>query len=348
MNKQSATKYFCATGILLSSFLLSADLSLAQSSRKPVLTPVSKPMAAKTIEYERELVFPSQFSLGRLYVYKDPINPHHFAHSKLVAESLGRFVGEARGVVKIKLPEHAVVYLVASYQLTEQPEVLSKLDANIVDCLSFASTGIMSDLTKTIKPLSHLTGLRYLDLSISELTDESLVALKSLTNLERLNLSMAGIDGTCLKELSGLKKLIALELTSNMLDSKAYIYLNKFQSLMTLHLNRCGVKDGDLAEISKMQNLRLLGLAQNLITAKGIANIPRMKSLSILSLTNDKLTTADLLLLKGSRLTTLNLPEAVYSPQDLNLLQRALPGTKLVCRNSKVGDYEKTLYGPLH
>ncbi len=118
MNKRQTVNCFCASGAVLSSIFLSADLSLAQSSIKPLPTPVSKPVAAKAKMYERELVFPSQFSLGRLYVYKDPLSPHHFAHSKLVAESLGQFVGEAKGTVKIKLPEHAVVYLVASYQLT--------------------------------------------------------------------------------------------------------------------------------------------------------------------------------------------------------------------------------------
>jgi len=296
----------------------------------------------------RKLVFPSQFSLGRLYVYKDKVSPHHYPNGKMVAETLGRFVGEAKGTVQFAVPDQAVVYLVASYQLTEHPEVLTKLDPNVVDCLSFANTGIMAEVIRAIKPVSHLTGLRYLDLSVSELTDESLTPLKALTNLERLNLYMSGINGTFLKEVTSLRKLLSLELTSNLLDAKAFVYLSKFQSLENLQLNRCGVRDGDMQQVSKLANLTSLGLSQDLMTGKGLALLKPLKKLRFLSLTNCNLSTSDLMALKGTDLSTLNLPANSYTPAEMSQLQRAMPHTKLFCRSGQVSDYEKTLYGPLH
>ncbi|CAN5462713.1 hypothetical protein BH11CYA1_BH11CYA1_00810 [soil metagenome] len=296
----------------------------------------------------RKLVFPSQVSLGRLYVYQDLYNPRFFPNSKKIAESLGRFAGEAKGAVQVKVPQSGVVYLIGSYQLAEKPEVLSTLEPNTVDCLSFAGAGIMAEMKTAIKPLSHLTGLRYLELSMAELTDDSLVDLKTLVNLERLNLFMAGINGTCFRQLGTLRKLHTLELTSNMLDPKAFGYISKLQSLENLHLSRCGVKDGDLIEIAKLPKLKFLVLSQNLITAKSLTQIAKIKTLRFLTLTNTKLSTRDLLILKGTQLSTINLPEVNYSAQDMALLRAAMPHTKLITHSTAVGDYEKTLYGPLH
>ncbi len=324
---------------------LTVLLTLFLSTANVFAAPTAQPAANSKM---RKLVFPSQFSLGRVYVYKDPVDPHHYPDSKMVAEGLGRFVGEAKGTLSVKVPEQGVVYLVASFQLTEQPDVLRRLDANVVDCLSFGGTGIMSDLATSFKPLSHLTGLRHLELSMCEVTDDSLAPLRSLINLERLTCFMTGINGTCFKDFSDMRKLTYLDLSANILDSKTYGYLSKLQNLEALHLRRCGVKDSNMKEICSLQKVKFLSLSQALVTGKGLALLKNMKSLRHLALNDTKLATSDLLMLKGTHLHTLKLPLPAYSKDDMRLLQKALPGTKLICRDGKVSDYEKTLYGPLH
>ncbi len=338
MNSKSVNLALHLTVLL--TLLLSVNVFARQITKQTTNTPSNYKM--------RKLVFPSQFSLGRLYVYKDPVDPHHYPESKLVAEQLGRFAGEAKGTLVIKVPEQGVVYLVASFQLTEQPDVLNRLDANVVDCLSFGGTGIMSDLAASIKPLSHLTGLRQLELSMCELSDDSLAPLKSLTNLEALTCFVTGISGTCFKDFSDMRKLTSLDLSANLLDGKTYGYLSKLQNLEALHLRRCGVRDSNMKEICSLQKVKTLSLNQSLVTGKGLAYLKNMKSLSQLSLTDVKVTTRELLMLKGTHLQLLKLPLPAYSAADMSLLQKTLPGTKLIAREGKVTDYEKTLYAPLH
>ncbi|GEM_PF-972287 len=97
---------------------LTVLLTLLLSAANVFARPTTQPAANFKM---RKLVFPSKFSLGRLYVCKDPVTPHHFAVGKMVAEGLGRFVGEARGTVDVKVPEKGMIYLIASYQPTFKP-----------------------------------------------------------------------------------------------------------------------------------------------------------------------------------------------------------------------------------
>lgn len=295
----------------------------------------------------RKLSFPQQ-SLGKLYTFDNSHNDYRFVGGKLLAERYGKFVGEARGNIAVPLRKGELLYLVASFEMTEKPELLYKVAPDAIDCLSFALGGIMVDMKKTIKPVSHLTGLRYLEFGVAEFDDKAVLPLKGMTNLEGLNMHLTGIRGLCLNDFIALKKLVNLDVSSNMLDAEAFKYIARMTRLKKLDLARTGITDDGIAEIAKLPDVRELVLTQNNISARGLAHLQKMKNLRNLSLTGCNLTTRDLLALKGTKLQSMLLPMNRYTEDDMNLLHRTFAGVKLSAKHDTVSNYHKTLFGPLH
>ncbi len=347
IEKHPAWQRLLAAKSTLVLFMLTALVALmapamAANADKSVV--VARQAAGKV----RKLTFPREVSLGKLYTFDNRGNDYRFVGGKLLSENYGRYVGEARGEITVPVPKNEQIYLIASYELTEKPELLYKVAPDAVDCLSFTMGGIMVDMKNCIKPVTHLTGLRYLEFAVAEFDDNAVAPLKALTNLEGLNLHLTGITGPCLKELLAMKKLVNLDISSNILKPVAFTYVAQMSKLKKLDAARTGITDDGMREIAKLPVLCDLSLTQNAITGKGLAYLSRMKTLRHLNLTGCKLSTSDLLVLKNIPLETMYLPANQYSPDDLQLLHNTFKGVKISSKHEKVSNYHKTLFGPLH
>jgi Leucine-rich repeat (LRR) protein len=301
-------------------------------------------------ELVRLLVFPKQFSLGKLYSY-EPIDAHRlFLESHEVSHGLGHYVGEAKGVISLPVQRHTRIYLSPSYELIEHPEVLTTLDPKIVDCVAFDNKALMIPVDKAVEPLSHLTGLRRVEINVAELTDEQAAPLRKLTNLESLSLVGNALHGSCLTGFTSMTKLKSLDLTFNPLTRSAFTYISRISSLERVAINQCGVNDSDLAELAKLHNLTHLGINQSSVTAKGLALLKHFKNLQHLSLLGTSLSVKDLTILSGSNLRSIDLPHRKYSEQDLQMLKEALPSIHVAIpnRSHKVDNDTRMIFAPLH
>ena len=298
----------------------------------------------------RQLVFPKQFSLGKIFVYYPVNSEAGLLDARAVAAARGRFVGDAQGTLSLKLAKNARLYLFPSYKLIEDPLVLRKLDPNIFDCVAFETTAILVAINKTIEPISHLTGLQRLEMDAADLTDDDIKPIKALINLESLSLVGNQIHGTCFRDLASLTKLRSLNVTMNPLVPSAFVELAKFKNLEKLEISQCGVNDGALVALTQLANLRHLSIGQGQISSKGLNLVKDLKKLQYLAVNGTKLSVKDLCTLQGSSIAKLVLPDHQYSNQDMQALKKALPAVKfdIQGKSRPVDSDTQTIFGPIH
>jgi hypothetical protein len=301
--------------------------------------------ATKPVERTRKLVFANTFSCGKLYSMPRKALPDWLSIAA-DATRIGRSLGEARGIVEV--PAEEQIYLQASYDLVAHPEGLARINRDDLACISFGKIGLLAPVENVIPYISRLTGLRRLEIEAGEMPDERLESLKTLVNLEALDLTVCSVKGAFFAKLNALSRLKELNLSDNSLVPQCYPFIGKLHSLVYLDLSHCGVKDNDLAALEQLKNLQHLSLARSLVTRKGLAQLKKIPSLLELALSDCNLSVEDLCALKGVGLHQLYLPKSDYSEAQLRKLHQALPRTDLVGlrRGNKMDP--NTFFAPLH
>ncbi len=300
--------------------------------------------AGNTTSSTRRLVFPKQPSLGTLYCCVPNPKDRVLPEGSSVARESTLKIGEARG--EVNAPAKGFIYLRPSYDVVAHPEVLRKIDPNCINCIFFNKVGIVTSMDNMIEPISHLIGLKRLDMQYAEIPDDSLKPLKSLTNLEALNLDMCSLKGTFLKDITTLTQLKELDLSDSKLAPDSYQSIAQFHDLKVLNLVRTEIDDKGLAEIAKLKNLEVLLMDSAKISPKGLKTLLALKKLNHLELTGVDLRPADLLCLAPLKLGTLFLPHRLSS-QEMEMLHKAMPGTCLGLRNQHDDSYNRTLFAPI-
>jgi len=303
------------------------------------LTVAREAPAAKS----RFLQFPEQ-SIGTLFVLERGPTTALLPESAAFTKVPGIPSWNARG--RVSIPPLGETYLIASYYLIEHPEVLKNIDPTGLTCISFGKMGIMQPLDKVIEPLSHMSGLRRLELQYAEISDEKLIPLKALTHLEALDLNMSGVRGTCLKDFVSLTTLKELDLSDDRLVPGAFADIARLQNLRTLNLVRTGVTDDGMVQISKLKNLQTLYLANAHITPRSLKLLASMKALKTLELSDINFKAADLLCLAPLNLRRLFLPHK-YAASDEKVLRKAMPQTEFSYVHETLNTDHKTLFAPL-
>ncbi|MBS2007578.1 MAG: hypothetical protein JST01_11085 [Cyanobacteria bacterium SZAS TMP-1] len=295
-------------------------------------------------EATRTIEFPREFSLGTLFIYPGLPGQILLPDSAGIKKTPGLSVWQARG--RVTLPSRGYIYLLASYDLVEHPEVLSKLAPDAITCISFSKMGILQSLDKVIEPVSHLTGLKRLELQFAELPDARLKPIKNMAGLESLDLDMCGLRGTFLRDVGPLKNLKGIGLSDCRLVPQAFADLALFPNLIFLNLVRTGITDDGLSQVVKLSKLQTLYLANARITPKGLKYLTALKHLSVLELTDTDLQARDLLCLAPLKLSRIFLPRR-YPPAEMELLQRSMPGTEMKFIHKAVDTDTKHLFAPL-
>jgi hypothetical protein len=178
-----------------------------------------------------------------LYSYKEN-RGHQWLPIAADAKRSGHLVGEARGIVDA--PSEPDLYLIASYDLVAHPDALNKLSPDALQCISFGRIGSLTPLDQIFGPLSRLTGLRRLEFDCADLPDKVVEKLRTLVNLEALDMTVCSIQGCCFQKLGSLTKLKELNLADNELKPQAFACISTLPSLVYLDLSHCGVTDADV------------------------------------------------------------------------------------------------------
>ena len=94
-----------------------------------------------------------------------------------------------------------------------------------------------------LSPIRNLTGLKFLQLASTPITDAGLAPVAGFVSLERLFLQDTRITDAGLIHLRGLKSLIALELSKTRITDAGLAELAELTSLQVLSLNSTSVTD---------------------------------------------------------------------------------------------------------
>jgi Leucine-rich repeat (LRR) protein len=138
--------------------------------------------------------------------------------------------------------------------------------------------------------LENLTNLQSLVLSRTRVTEAGLVHVEGLTNLQVLSLqgtrlSDGGSPGPGLAHLKGLANLRWLDLSGVQLDDAGLEPLNGLTNLQTLDLSGTSVTDAGLMNLSELRRLRWLNLSYNTqLTDAGLEPLKGLTNLRVLDL----------------------------------------------------------------
>jgi Leucine-rich repeat (LRR) protein len=190
--------------------------------------------------------------------------------------------------------------------------------------LASISTAIPNSTLEKLRGLRHL---RELHLNSSPITDDQLVYVAGLNQLEVLDLRETQVGDVGVHNLIGMEKLQRLSLLdSQITDESLRIlaelpnlefldvratevsdaglpYLTEFPSLTDLYLGSTKVTDAGMADLNRIQNLRLLDIGYTEVSDVGLASL-RVETLQSLYLDGTRITDAGLAHVKQLRALT--------------------------------------------
>ncbi len=160
---------------------------------------------------------------------------------------------------------------------------------NDVTRVSFGSPEV------TDENLIHLRAfprLRHLLLDGTQVTDDGIRHLESLTSLELLSLNHLKITDRGLVHLRPLTGIRWLDLGGTRVEGTGLAYLEKWTKLESLSLCSTSIRDEELARLQHFTSLQYLELGGTRISDAGIKHLKRMHQLRELSLWNTRVTDA--------------------------------------------------------
>jgi beta-lactamase regulating signal transducer with metallopeptidase domain/Leucine-rich repeat (LRR) protein len=157
-----------------------------------------------------------------------------------------------------------------------------------------------------LEHLKGLTGLQQLYLGGTQITDVGLGHLKGLTALQLLGLGVTKVTGAGLEHLKGLSQLQELRLKSAQVTDAGLVHLKGLSGLSVLDLSNTKITDAGLEHLKGLSELQKLQLKSAQVTDAGLSHLAGLTRLQWLDLSNTKITDAGLEHLKGlTRLQTL-------------------------------------------
>jgi len=145
-----------------------------------------------------------------------------------------------------------------------------------------------------LRPLPQLQGLA---LERTNVTDAGMVHLKGLTKLGFLSLNWTNVGDSGLLNFSGMTKLGVLYLCSTKTADAGVASMKHMKDLSWLDLRATQVTDAGMKHLSELPKLRLLCLYNDRITDAGVPPLTKLKHLASLTLNNTQVTDASMIML---------------------------------------------------
>lgn len=187
-----------------------------------------------------------------------------------------------------------------------------------------AGPGTLPQLLGAAGPVLDAEYLRYL-----QVTDADLKATRLLPSTRNLCLGHTGVTDEGLMQLGELKQLDWLDLSFTAAGDATVARLAGTTSLTQLNLEAAKITDASLETIGKLTNLVDLDLSHTPITDAGLKHLAGLKKLKTLWLTDTKITDKGLPSLTPLKeLTTLDLDRTAVTPAASERLKKQLPKVK--------------------
>jgi len=219
----------------------------------------------------RVIHFPADRSMGMLYVLDwDKVDTSSSSGWKLLCEATG----------DVTVPAWKALRLDLSKEAGDDLSPLSVLRPDDLIMLYCFRVEIADD---QLRHISHLTGLKHINLHGTNILGTGLKYLAKLKSLERLNLNSTHVGDNELAYLADLPSLKSLDLWGTPTNDAGMVHVGKITSLEVLLLGR-GVGDEGLSHLKNLTSLRHLSVSDPAISDKGLsylADMTKMESLLI-------------------------------------------------------------------
>jgi hypothetical protein len=197
------------------------------------------------------------------------------------------WIGEAMG--QIPLPESEYVGLVFNQNVPLRKRLLRELDVSSIQLLYFHNPfemlfdELIEDLGRLEKAvlncapddedcalLSALHGLRAVNLTESNISDQGLKSLCDIQTLESLVLSYTNISDFGLDCLSRLIDLRELDLSLTMITDAGLAKISTLKTLEELRLSATAISDEGLVHLLSLQKLAYLDVSETAVSEEGV------------------------------------------------------------------------------
>lgn len=157
------------------------------------------------------------------------------------------------------------------------------------------------------------------------ITDDNLVHLKVLKNLETLTLPRQ-IGDSGLANVAGLTKLTTLNMPNTKVTDAGMVYLKNLVKMKSLVVSATNISDAGVANLVNMRDLEILNLSSTNITNNGLKYLQNMTRLRKLFLFRDDITDAGIQYLTGfQNLERLNIQATKISNSGYQQLKSTYP-----------------------
>lgn len=173
--------------------------------------------------------------------------------------------------------------------------------------------------------LANLPDLVTLDLANMNVTGPGLKAVGTLTNLERLNLTLTPVTDPFLENLRDLTKLRVLSLASAKCTGEGFRFLGKLKQLENANFHFTPVNDAGLAGIATVTSLERLEIVHCHFTDAGAPELAKLVNLQRLQIGSREATGAAIAPLTAlTKLRELDLHDGQASPEGIAHASRIL------------------------
>jgi hypothetical protein len=252
---------------------------------------------------------------------------------------------EAKG--DVQLSTDRPIGFVLNYDGAANSSFLDSPEMIATNLLQIDMRNVESANDDTLKHFTHLTRIRRLLFSGTDLTDAGLKYLASLKELSHITASGTLMKGSGLAYLAELPGLERLELSrSNFRDCK-FEKIPTFKKLKMFTASQSLLNDGACEFIGRQHLLEELDISKNKITDAGIARLAGLKKLRTLNLCDTLVTPKCLASLsKMPSLLSLTLILGQLPPTSVTMMQKALPKChfELTPTDSRI---DSSLFSPL-
>ncbi len=182
-----------------------------------------------------------------------------------------------------------------------------------------------------LAPIRQLTGLKFLHLANTRITDAGLAPVAGFTALESLMLRDTPITDAGLKHLRGATSLTQLDLGKTKITDAGLADLAALNSLQRLELASTAVSDAGLSHLAGLSSLKTLILNETKVTDAGLEHVAKLTSLTNLDLGKTKVTDAGVKNLTALKnLTRLTIDGSAVTKTAVTALQNTMPELRVV------------------
>lgn len=212
--------------------------------------------------------------------------------------------------------------------VVSHPEIFKSFKPDAVWGLDLANNRALTN--ETLANFTHLTGLKYLDISYTGASDSAVEALDKFTDLEGLAAIHSELTGDGLVKFKGLLHLRTLKVGRIFQLSRLLEKLGRSKQMTYLEIADEPVSEAELQQIADIKSLRHLCLSSALSYSKylpRLSTLEKLETLEISQMSDYKSLAEDLKMLPT--LKRLIIHESDLSPEEGATLQKNLPHLKL-------------------